>query len=288
MRKEIIIKINNIKTSKYCLIIGGKGIHKARSPKIWNYFFKKSNIDAQMIPLMVDRSEISNLLKFLSKDPKFLGGSVAKPHKEIVFKNVKNLDLAKKIKSVNCIFKINTTLFGDNTDGYGFIKSLRKYKKLKTINNSIVLGYGGVGKSITHYLDSQLNKKSKIYLFRRKLTKTNLSKKTKSRNWGNLSSEIKNVDLVVNCTSLGDINNVNKSPIFFKDSNIFNKKAFFFDAIYNPKVTSFIEYAKYNNFDNLNGLQMNLFQAIRAIYLAMNKKIPQKKIEQILIKRFLN
>ena len=288
MRKEIIIKINNIKTSKYCLIIGGKGIHKARSPKIWNYFFKKSNIDVKMIPLMVNRSEISNLLKFLLKDPRFLGGSVAKPHKEIVFKNVKNSDLAKKIKSVNCIFKKNNSLFGDNTDGYGFIKSIKKHKKLSTINNSIVLGYGGVGKSITHYLDSQINKKSKIYLFRRKLTKTNLSKKTKSRNWGNLSSEIKNVDLVVNCTSLGDINNTNKSPIFFKDSNIFNNKAFFFDAIYNPKVTSFLKYAKYNKLDNLNGLQMNLFQAIRAIYLVMSKKIPQKKIEQILIKRFLN
>ena len=76
-----------------------------------------------MIPLEVKEKDLNKLLNFLKNDSKFLGGAVAVPYKENIYKYLgNNLDIfTKKIGSVNCLYK-EKTLRGINTDGIGFLK----------------------------------------------------------------------------------------------------------------------------------------------------------------------
>ena len=133
---QCINKIKKIKTEKYCLIIGGQGANKARSPKIWNRILKSNKINCKMIPLEVKQKSLKKLLDFLKNDQKFLGGAIAVPYKENIYSYLKNdIDIfTKKIGSVNCLFKENK-LRGINTDGVGFYETLKKNKINKNLKN---------------------------------------------------------------------------------------------------------------------------------------------------------
>ena len=103
-QNQIILKKKN-----YVVIIGGNPSKTARSPILWNYFFKKTNQDIEMLALDTKKKNVKKILELLSKDKKFLGGCVAVPLKEIVYKELSNkgsIDkITKKIGAVNCIYK---------------------------------------------------------------------------------------------------------------------------------------------------------------------------------------
>ena len=76
------------------------------------------------------------------------GCSVSMPFKEKVIKYLDKIDsLAKKTGAVNTIVKNKNLLIGYNTDVYGAYKALRSLK-VKTSNNILVLGAGGVSRAI--------------------------------------------------------------------------------------------------------------------------------------------
>ena len=61
-----------------------------------------------------------------------------------------------------------------------------------------------------------------------------------------------------------------------------NSNCEFFDIIYNPQMTKFLKLAKINGHKILNGLHMNLDQAVKAFCIVNNKEF--KKIN-ILMKK---
>ena len=175
---QCVSKIKKIKTQTYCLIIGGQGTNKARSPKIWNRILKKNKVNCKMIPLEVKKEYLHKLLVYLNNDPKFLGGAVAVPYKEKIFNYLgNNIDIfTKKIGSVNCLYK-QKQLRGLNTDGIGFFETLKKNKINKNLKIVLLLGYGGTGKASLVFLKKYFSKKSVIYCSTRK----NLSKSTRKK-----------------------------------------------------------------------------------------------------------
>ena len=111
MTLEVINSLveNKIKISpkkKYVVIIGRNPSNGARSPKLWNAAFKKHKIDMKMYPLDVKKKNLSKLIKKLNSDINFLGGSIAVPYKEDIFKILgKKIDkLSYKIGSINCFY----------------------------------------------------------------------------------------------------------------------------------------------------------------------------------------
>ena len=179
--KGALYQIEKIRSDKYCVIIGGNGTNNARSPKIWNKFFKKK-IDCKMIPLEIEKRAVKKLIEYFSKDKRFLGGSVTKPYKENVFKILKkNTDpLTKKIMSVNCIYKSKGSLRAHNTDGLGFYESLKILKVNKDLNNIVLIGLGGAGKPVLVYLKKYFSKKTILFCSNRR-DKSNYVKKIKCR-----------------------------------------------------------------------------------------------------------
>ena len=278
--------INKIKLTKknYVVIIGGNPSKTARSPKLWNYYFKKTKQNKEMIAIDTKKENVKKILNYLAKDKNFLGGCVTVPLKEVVFSELlkKNLldKITKKIGAVNCLYRRNSKIIGTNTDGEAALAVFRK--KFGNIYNKkcLVLGYGGVGKAVVAFFNSAL--KSKVLVANRtKIQKTIIKKNNiKVIDWKKIINFISDVDILINCTTLGFDKN-KKSPISKKNFNLIKKNTYFFDVIYNPIETTFLKLGKLKSRNIINGLEMNKLQAILAIKKVMGKKISISKIQGI-------
>jgi len=78
----------------------------------------------------------------------FQGGNITKPHKVAVIELVDRLsDAAARMGAVNCIVREGNELVGENTDGKGFIESLRGVTD-PTDKRVVLLGAGGAARAI--------------------------------------------------------------------------------------------------------------------------------------------
>ncbi|HEX6987181.1 MAG TPA: shikimate dehydrogenase [Planctomycetaceae bacterium] len=78
----------------------------------------------------------------------FAGGNLTIPHKVAVIGHLDGLtDAAKKIEAVNCLFRRDGRLLGENTDGKGFVASLREVAD-PAGKRVVLLGAGGAARAI--------------------------------------------------------------------------------------------------------------------------------------------
>ena len=275
---------NEIKIStkkKYVAIIGRNPSKGARSPKLWNAAFKKHKIDMLMYPLDVKKKNLNKLIKKLDDDINFLGGSVAVPYKEDIYRILrKKIDrISNKIGSVNCLYRDKKTkkIFGFNTDGYGALECLKDNISNLQKRNIIIFGLGGAGKSVVAVLENYVKKKIIVYV-------RNLNKhKNYSRNFKFILKKIpieindlESCDVLINTTTVGSLDN-KKTIINEGLVKKLKKDCFVFDIIYQPLKTELINISKKSNLKTANGLFMNLEQAVIAFHKTIsfikNKKI---------------
>ena len=277
--------INIPENKKFCAIIGSNPSHGARSPLLWNAAFEKMNIDMTMIPLDCKPTNIFNLLEALEKTQSFVGGAIAAPFKENTAKwlNKKITKESKAIGAVNCIFRNELNqLTGTNTDGEAAIISIKK--NLGTLNNKkiLILGTGGTAKAITAYLIPELNSNGELIIVGRNFNKlgfSSLYKQTKVILWKDLQKTLYNINLVINCTSIGWGEQSTKSPMPKELLDLLPNSSKIFDVIYDPNPTIFLSYAKEKKFDTLNGSDMNLEQAVLAYTKVNNIRENLEKIK---------
>lgn len=315
-----------IKKNIYTLIIGETPSKGARSPKLWNKVYKKLNKKLKMYPADVLVHSFTKLMNYLKNDSLFLGAAITTPFKEKILSHVNNKnDEIRKIGSINTIKKKGKDLLGFNTDYFGATKSLKDYKNKKNI---LILGCGGAGKAVIlgcikkfrnsfFYFYNRDEKKLKKFLLKLKL------KNFKILNHSNIL-DIKNIDLVVNTTSIGFDSWIKRKKIYynlifftpffnhkkikgiykkdkkkfykknkelisedatkFKNFLIRNSKSDIFDIIYNPNETKLIKLAKSKGHKTQNGLYMNLYQAVKG-FCIVNNINHEYIVKKIMIKK---
>lgn len=252
-------------TKIYCLI--GHPISKSLSPIIHNNFYKinsKNNIYLTFDIKKEDLGIVINSFKALN----IKGFNVTLPHKINIIEYLDDISKeAKLIGAVNTVKNENGRLIGYNTDGIGFLKSLELEGidiKDKTI---LILGSGGAANAIATTL-AMVGAKT-IMISNRTLSKAqNLAIKIKKQfpkiivQYDDLSlnSFKKNdVDMIINCTSVGMYPNIDETPITF---NGFSKKMLVYDIIYKPQKTKFLKLAEEKGFFIIGGLSMLINQAL--------------------------
>ena len=245
-------------------IIIGKPIKHSLSPKIHNYWFKKNNIDAFYEKISPEQNELENIIKKI-KTGEIYGMNITVPYKERVIPFLEDQsDLSRQTKSVNTIFNKQGKIYGDNTDVYGFEKSMTN-EKINLQNKSVLIfGAGGVVPSIILALNNLKTKK--IFISNRTLEKAEIVKE-KFKNiqileWG----IIENCDIFINATSIG-LNNNDKFNFNFSQ---ISEKKIFYDVIYNPSKTNFLQEAEKQGHRIINGQDMFLYQAQKAFFLWHN------------------
>lgn len=264
------------KKQNYVAIIGSNASKTARSPKLWNYVYKKMNSKIKMYPFDVKSKNLKKLFKYLEKDKYFLGCSIAVPFKEKAFEILKkNIDKSSiGIGSINCIYRDrNFSLKGLNTDGIASLEVFEnKFGRIKSKKVGII-GYGGVGKSVS----ANFLQNNNVFIFSRK-KKDNLNCKKLNMKWNNfsdLSKKILDMDIIINCTSIGFNTMKNKSPINLNILKKLNKKTIIYDVIYNPEKTKLLINSEIVKLKTLNGSLMNIYQALISFKYVNN--ITQKK-----------
>jgi len=245
-------------------IIIGKPIKHSLSPKIHNYWFKKNNIDAFYEKISPEQNELENIIKKI-KTGEIYGMNITVPYKERVIPFLEDQsDLSRQTKSVNTIFNKKGKIYGDNTDVYGFEKSITN-EKINLQNKSVLIfGAGGVVPSIILALNNLKTKK--IFISNRTLEKAEIVKE-KFKNiqileWG----IIENCDIFINATSIG----LNNNDKFNFDFSQISEKKIFYDVIYNPSKTNFLQEAEKKGHRIINGQDMFLYQAQKAFFLWHN------------------
>jgi len=258
----------------------------ARSPKLWNKVYKKLSLNHRMIAVDIKKQEFNNKLNALINDKNFLGGAVTNPYKEKVLKSLKKSfdKQVKQIGAINCLYRNKKgKICGANTDGEASLKIFIKKVSSKKINNLrsfAILGYGGVGKALVTYFSNHFNKSNFMVFVRKKRIKS--FRNVKFYNWSQIEQKLEKIDALINCTSIGF--KENKSPIEASKFLLLKNCKIIFDVNYQPKKTKFLSLAKKNKIFALNGLEMNLEQAVLAFKKTNKVKISLEKIRSIMKK----
>ena len=266
-------KIEDANLDFYTVIIGAKPSQGARSPKLWNKVYSLEQKKVQMIPLDVKAEKLADLLDYLKEDSKCLGGAVAVPFKEKMFNLIKD-NIKKEIKdigAVNCFFRLSSVnktkeFGGTNTDGEAALEPIRAL--LEKNKNLVIglLGFGGAGKAISAFLFKDFKKKHQIQIFNRTSLNINNSKNKNLEIYSlkELGKYLPHFDLLINATSVGHIENNNASPVPSKFLKKAKKTMVVYDIIYDPLKTTLLKTSEELGLKTINGLRMNLIQAVLA------------------------
>ena len=249
---------------KYLVI--GNPINHSLSPKLHNYWIKQNHIDAIYEKQELKKNELENLILDIRKQ-NIHGANITVPFKNTVIPYLDELsDEAKKTQSVNTIHLKNKKVLGHNTDIDGFIIAIKKIKFDFYNKKIFILGAGGVVPSII-YACMKLGV-SEIIISNRTKNKAeklkNIFNNIKVVDWG----EIPNFDVVINATSLG----LNKNDKINLDFTNIGKNKLFFDVIYNPNQTNFLNIGKKLGNKYENGKLMFIYQAFLAFKLWHDKE----------------
>ena len=272
-------KIDISSLDKYAAIIGANPSNGARSPKLWNAMFKHSSLNYSMIPLDVTKDKIVELLDSLNQDRKFIGGAIAVPYKETVAQWLgKNITLeAKKIGAVNCLYRgASGDLYGTNTDGEASLIAFENKFGLIDSKKILIFGLGGAGKAVAAYFSS----KSEKVIIATRSEMMYSAKKIGANwvNWSQIDTLVTKQDVIINCTSIGFGSQESLSPLSKEQVEKLTKSTIIYDIIYQPLETNFLSMSKYQGLSTLNGLSMNLEQAVLAYQYAVDTKSSTEQI----------
>jgi len=240
---------------KYLVI--GNPIEHSLSPLLHNFWIKKHNISALYEKQLLKKNDVEKILSDVRLS-KLHGINVTVPFKNTVIPFLDQLsDTAQKTQSVNTIFKSQNKLVGDNTDVYGFTEAIKLTNFNPENKKTLILGAGGVVPSILLALKNM--GVDKITLSNRTKEKAvNLKKSFPNIEVISWGETIKS-DLIINATSVGIKQNEEIKLDYIKlDGKLF------YDVIYNPPKTKFLENAKNSGKKTENGKNMFIYQAMKA------------------------
>jgi shikimate dehydrogenase len=215
------------------------------------------------------------------------------PHKVEVLKYLDVVaDDARLIGAVNTVYRQGNQLFGENTDGKGFITSLRldaaadpKGKKV------VVLGAGGAARAIT--VELALAGASQITVVnrdkKRGLTLVNLlNAKTQTPAsfvpWDSTYAIPDGTDVLVNATSIGLYPDINARPNL--DYDTIRPGMIVCDVIPNPPHTILLKEAQKRGAKTLDGLGMLVHQGTIGFKIWTGMEAPVEVMKTALMNEF--
>ena len=243
----------------------GFPIKHSWSPIIHNYWIKEHGIFGEYEKIEVHPNDLKSLV-ISKKEQGFSGLNITIPHKEKVTEICDELsESARVLQAVNLITFKNNKIYGDNTDGGGFVESFKE--DFPDINLSSlrigILGAGGAAKSIALSLSKENPKK--IFVFNRNIDRA--EKLVEKVNFhaaeplhiGDINLKKLSIDLLINATPVGMAGMTDTNFINFKNIGGIE---FFADIVYNPENTESMSLARSQNIKTIGGLGMLLYQAV--------------------------
>lgn len=239
----------------------GWPVSHSLSPRLHTHWLTRLGIGGAYLPLEVPPEKVEEAFRILPYMG-FRGWNVTVPHKEKAFALIENKSgAAKAIGAVNTVVvREDGTLYGDNTDAYGFMENLRSQAGGQTRwNRALVLGAGGAARAVIYGL-KESGVREIILLNRSPDRAEALAKEFSVRAlpWEKRSEAMENIDLLVNTTTLG----MSGQPKLELDLSRLPASATVADIVYNPRETPLLEQARARGNRIVTGLGMLIHQAV--------------------------
>lgn len=283
------------RTGMFCLI--GTPVGHSGSPAMYNYSFQKTSLDnvylAYDIPLEKTEEAVQALRVLGCK-----GFNVTMPCKTKVAELVDELsDAAKLIGACNTVVVKDGKLYGNNTDGMGFVRNLKENGVDVKGKKMTIMGAGGAATAVQ--VQSALDGAAKISIFNRADEFYANAEHTKAKikemlpecdvnvypleDTEKLYAEIKDSDILVNATKVGMKPLDGQSLI--EDTSVFRPDLVVADVVYNPKETKFVQDAKAAGCKvAVGGIGMLLWQGAAAFKLFTGEDMPTDEVYELFFK----
>lgn len=277
-------------TRLYCLL--GSPVSHSISPMMYNMTFDILGMDCAYLCFDTKDADLGTLVKAL-KEMNAGGFNLTMPDKERVIPFLDGLSpAAAMIGAVNTVKNEDGRLIGYNTDGAGYMQSVRDAGYDVTRGEMVLLGAGGAASSIA--IQAALDGVPALHIVNRR-----------GRSWENacrladqinkhtgcradvtdmadgkaVRSLILRSRLLTNATSVGMAPHIQDSPL--SDTSCFHPDLLVSDIIYNPRRTKFLKDAEACGCRTANGLYMLLYQGAAAFHIWTGHEMPVEQIRKM-------
>ena len=196
----------------------------------------------------------------------FRGGNFTIPHKVAVIEYLDELsEAAELMGAVNCVNRIDGKMIGENTDGKGFVQSLRSLTD-PLGKRVVILGAGGAARAIA--VELGLSKVAELTIVNRTpqrgqelvdLLTERVEVQAQLVPWQGDYEIAAETDILINATSIGLGDTKARVPI---DYSALTDRQVVADVVFNPPETVFLREAGRRGCTTLDGLGMLVNQGI--------------------------
>ncbi len=233
--------------------------------------YEDMGLDARYINCEVAPADLGDAVRG-ARAMGWAGFNCSLPHKVAVIELLDELaESARIIGAVNCVVREGDRLVGHNTDGQGFVASLREALDPRGCE-AVVLGAGGAARAVA--VELGLSGASHVAVAARREDEAEriaslVTERTTARGsavrWSGTLGLSATTDLLVNATSIGLFPDVAAKPDV--DLSGLAATAIVADVVPNPPATALLAAAGARGLVTLDGLGMLVNQGARAVEL---------------------
>lgn len=270
----------------------GSPVDHSISPLMHNEAFHLLSLDYAYLCFDITENTLPDAVKGL-KACGIRGFNLTMPCKNRIVELLDELSpSARLIGAVNTVVNENGRLIGHNTDGAGYMRSVKDAGHNIIGKTMTLMGAGGAATAIC--AQAALDGVSSIHVFARRTSRfwdrTQALADTINRtlpcrvllheneDLNALKNAVSESAILVNATSVGMAPNPEASII--TDTSLFRPELIVSDVIYNPRKTRLLQEAEKAGCPVFNGMYMLLYQGAEAFRLFTGKEMPTETIKE--------
>ncbi|WP_160034604.1 shikimate dehydrogenase [Paenibacillus sp. An7] len=257
-------KIQELKPSGYTLLgVMGDPIAHSKSPAMHQAALYETGLNGDYVPLHVKPEGLEAAVRGI-KSMGFRGVNVTIPHKVEIMSYMDELDDSAKLTgAVNTVVHEEGRLIGYNTDGSGYVRSLKE-EAISSLEGKhiVVIGAGGAARGIVYAL--LLESPASVTILNRTIERAEKMAadfKVMGQVQGLPISEayqaLLHADIIINTTSVGMHPHLHETPI---EQDALPEGIVVSDLIYNPLETKLLSIAKEKKCIIHGGFGMFIYQ----------------------------
>ncbi|HMK44563.1 MAG TPA: shikimate dehydrogenase [Dissulfurispiraceae bacterium] len=270
-------------TTRIAALFGHPVAH-SKSPRMHNAAFREFGMDCRYVAFDVDPGQLAAAVAAV-RALGLLGVNLTIPHKEAVLSMLDEVDAEVQfIGAVNTIVNRQGRLIGYNTDGRGFMRSLKEAGVDVAGKRVLILGAGGAARAVAAYI---VREAASVVVANRTrgragqlvgdLNQIRSIVTTAELSEAGQEAFLKDIHLVINATSLG----LKESDPLPLDVDALTADQVVCDLIYHP--TAFLQKAAARGARVLDGSGMLLWQGVLAFELWTGRDAPVNVMRRALL-----
>ncbi|SEN07104.1 shikimate dehydrogenase [Paenibacillus sp. OV219] len=278
---------NKVDSHTVLFSVIGDPIRHSKSPIMMNRAFRERGINGIYTAFHITADRLGDFVAGV-RAMGIRGVNVTIPHKLDIMPLLDEIDeSAQVIGAVNTIVNTDGHLKGYNTDGIGYVRSLKEEAKSDLAGSHVlIIGAGGATRGILYALARE--GVASITISNRTVARAEelaaafrgLVPVIRAIGQDELQAACGHSDIIINTTSLGMFPNVEETPI---DSSWLKPDTVASDLIYNPLTTRFLTEAQERGCRIHGGLGMFIYQGAYAFEYWTGQPAPVEAMRETVL-----